>query len=281
MAANYLVELGYLSKTHSNEQNSVSKQQLKDAIKSFQQSNRIPVTGVIDDNSCKLLNRPQCGGMILPNALSDYKHRSRRFASFELKWPRTNLTWRLINENMTNLDENWAREILQQALEVWSHETPLNFREVDAKRVDIEIGFSRDLQALFNTTQRILGYANPPNPIKVLLRFDADQNWASSSDDNDYSTADLMYTAVHELGHALGLDHSNVEDAIMYPAYKIVFKGLHEDDRKGIQNLYGPRGKDRNKKARMLRAMKGVRNNIRWKMLAISEPIKKFFRYVF
>lgn len=83
------------------------------------------------------------------------------------------------------------------------------------------------------------------------------------------------------MGHALGLDHSNVEEAIMYPSYKSEFKGLHEDDRKGIQSLYGPRGKERNKKARMLRFMKSVRSNIRWKVLAASEPIKKMFRYVF
>lgn len=51
----------------------------------------------------------------------------------------------LVNENMTNLNESWVKGILRQALDVWSRETPLNFREIDAKskRVDIEIGFSR------------------------------------------------------------------------------------------------------------------------------------------
>lgn len=83
------------------------------------------------------------------------------------------------------------------------------------------------------------------------------------------------------MGHALGLDHSNVEDAVMYASYKSEFKGLHEDDLKGIQSLYGSRVKDRSKKARLLRFMKGVRNDVQWKMLAISEPVKKIFRYVF
>lgn len=79
----------------------------------------------------------------------------------------------------------------------------------------------------------------------------------------------------------MGLDHSNIEGAIMFPAYKSEFKELHEDDRKGIQNLYGPRGKDPNKKARMLRAMKGIRNRIQWKVFAISEPLRKIFRCFF
>lgn len=84
-----------------------------------------------------------------------------------------------------------------------------------------------------------------------------------------------------QFGHALGLDHSNVEDAIMYPSYRNEFKELHEDDRKGIQSLYGPRGKDQNKKARLLRAMKGIRNRIQWKIFAISEPIRKIFHCFF
>lgn len=52
---------------------------------------------------------------------------------------------------------------------------------------------------MFKTTQRILGYANPPNPTKVALCFDANQNWALSPREDDYSSSDLMYAAVHEV----------------------------------------------------------------------------------
>lgn len=44
---------------------------------------------------------------------------------------------------MSDLNVNWVRGILRQAFFVWSDETPLNFTEVDNKRIDIEIGFSR------------------------------------------------------------------------------------------------------------------------------------------
>uniref|UniRef100_A0A452VML2 Matrix metalloproteinase-9 n=1 Tax=Ursus maritimus TaxID=29073 RepID=A0A452VML2_URSMA len=68
--------------------------------------------------------------------------------------------------------------------------------------------------------------------------FDRDKKWGFCPDQG-YS---LFLVAAHEFGHALGLDHSSVPEALMYPMYSFT-EGppLHEDDVKGIQSLYGPR----------------------------------------
>lgn len=52
---------------------------------------------------------------------------------------------------------------------------------------------------------------------------------------------DLFSVTVHELGHSLGLMHSNIPDAIMFPYYRGYSKSikLHSDDIVAIRKLYG------------------------------------------
>lgn len=66
--------------------------------------------------------------------------------------------------------------------------------------------------------------------------YDDDKKWGFCPD-KGYS---LFLVAAHEFGHALGLDHSSIREALMYPMYSYVEDfSLHEDDIEGIQYLYG------------------------------------------
>ncbi|XP_049672998.1 matrix metalloproteinase-9 [Accipiter gentilis] len=66
--------------------------------------------------------------------------------------------------------------------------------------------------------------------------YDTDKKWGFCPD-RGYS---IFLVAAHEFGHSLGLDHSSVREALMYPMYSYIqdFQ-LHPDDVRGIQYLYG------------------------------------------
>ena len=53
------------------------------------------------------------------------------------------------------------------------------------------------------------------------------------------SCTDLFQVALHEIGHNLGLEHSNVKRSIMYPYLLDGNDALETDDIAGIQALYG------------------------------------------
>lgn len=81
------------------------------------------------------------------------------------------------------------------------------------------------------------------------LHFDDDENWVYMDVEKlkQYQYTDVVSVAIHELGHTLGLTHTNDQDAIMAPFYhEQTFKTsqyeipqLHEDDIRRIQQLYG------------------------------------------
>lgn len=56
-----------------------------------------------------------------------------------------------------------------------------------------------------------------------------------------YAGDNLVAVAAHEIGHSLGLAHSNVLGAIMFPIYfnHVSEVRLHPDDIMGIERLYG------------------------------------------
>ena len=51
----------------------------------------------------------------------------------------------------------------------------------------------------------------------------------------------FFYTAAHEIGHTLGLDHSNVPNSLMWPWGKAFITDfvLPRDDKDAIQSIYG------------------------------------------
>ena len=72
------------------------------------------VLGTLDDDSMNLMNTPRCG-MKDMDSFADMM-RKKRFA-LGTRWPRTDLTWRIVNRT-PDLPAAQVDRIMQEALEV-------------------------------------------------------------------------------------------------------------------------------------------------------------------
>jgi len=76
-------------------------------------------------------------------------------------------------------------------------------------------------------------YPSPPNPEPLAgdMHFDDSESWHVGAE------VDVFSVSLHELGHALGLGHSDNPNDVMYPYLKIV-TGLADGDKTAILSLY-------------------------------------------
>jgi hypothetical protein len=75
---------------------------------------------------------------------------------------------------------------------------------------------------------------------KALICLNPEERWKIGFD-GDIETYDLRYTLVHEIGHAIGLDHPGPTGEMMSYKYQEAFRSLQAGDAGGAGELYGAR----------------------------------------
>ncbi len=132
--------------------------------------------------------------------------------------------------------------LVRQAFAIWAEQTSLTFTEAtNRSQADIVIGWATGDHGdgdPFDGPGDVLAHASFPNPYddrQVFLHFDDDERWVNSNTQN----VDLLTVAAHEIGHTLGIAHSDDPNALMFPSYRGPHRFLSEDDIAGVQSLYG------------------------------------------
>ena len=204
----------------------------REALATFQARYGLEPTGQVDAATLELMKKPRCG---FPD--------TAEFVAQGNKWPNTNLRYGF-QEFTPDLTQAEIRAAISTALSYWAAVTPLTFTEVAfAANPEIKIRFvggDHGDGSPFDGASGVLAHAYYPPPnggdIAGDSHFDEAETWSVNLPP---SGIDLYTVAAHEFGHALGLAHSTVSGALMYPYYGGPHRFLAQDDIDGIQSIYG------------------------------------------
>jgi predicted Zn-dependent protease len=241
-----LSRLGYLREPYNPEEFDYATRR---AVAQFQNFYRIfpKEDGICDQETIDLLNIPRCGVPDPSPAHRDLSGRLSSYVTVGAKWQRNLLTYRFLNET-PDLELDRQRAIITEAFNRWRNVSALEFEEVGADETsDISVSFHHrshgdgyPFDDAGGADGNTLAHAFFPPPAGGTwagsLHFDEYEFW---KDEPGGPGIRLYNVALHEIGHLLGLAHSQDENAIMYAYYAEDRNDLRADDIAGIQSLYG------------------------------------------
>lgn len=260
----FLRHFGYL---HSRRKFSIGKldAETSEALRKYQQFHSLPVSGDFDTATKEQMMKPRCGLPDLEDGEKcDVKCRWGVAGDIQLTYAFEFLAYPYPGLPPPGLDiEAWWNAV-EAAFKTWEWTggpgNPLvdtvSFSQAttltELNNCDIAIGsrlgVASDEDQHFNGNPAVIAHSEyPPNcPWMTYgrprpLHFNGAYQWSIGAESNAY---DVESVALHEIGHLLGLEHSEDNSAVMY-AYtdpNSTKRELTDDDRLGYCILYNKDG---------------------------------------
>jgi hypothetical protein len=196
--AQILKWLGHLGENLAN----VSDEQVKDALARYQEFNGLTKTGTLTPETEHLISLPRCGH---PDVMANM--------SGQCAWPMTQVTWNQAIQ-LSQLPPDRVQAVIAQAYQQWADICGIEPTFVnDPNQANIFSRQGSGRRDQLDGPMGILAYSELPCGVASNTQlhqvYDADENWSESM---------LLAVACHEIGHALGLQHST-KGNLMAPYY--------------------------------------------------------------
>ena len=172
------------------------------------------------------------------------------------KWEKPTVTYAMIRGTEDLPEDSMEIIAMNLAMTTWDFEIPLILQVVKKnENPDITLEFSdSENDDYFKNSPSVLAYAYyPKTSLEGVIKFNDDYLWSldgkpvlapyDPTGRTKFKTYNMLHTLIHEIGHSLGLKHSEgqgLENTVMYPFYNAQLD-LHEYDIERIVAIYGSR----------------------------------------
>ena len=207
------------------------------ALAEFQQRFNVGAPGVLDEETREIMSASRCGipdatNPLAFNTIGPFTRRELRFAYGPLS---------------SQMPEVTIRNAVRRAFDTWAAAgAGLTFVEVAANQnPDIVVEWRQASDSDHSMVGGVLAHADFPPGFSIIvsslplpLHFDDQEHrWEDGAVPGAF---DIETVALHEIGHCLGMLHSDVNGSVMFPfiSSQREVRTLRPDDLEGIRHLY-------------------------------------------
>ncbi|MFI0910505.1 matrixin family metalloprotease [Streptomyces abikoensis] len=230
----FLQRFGYLGENSFTR--GMVDENTSEALKKYQARNAIPLSGSFDELTRDAMTSTRCALPDLDNGVA---------FSTTCSWKKRSLTY-AFDVDSTDIPGTPEFTAVRSAIRTWAGAVQITFTEVtNQSDPDVLIGWRPANDADYNMVGGTLAHSDYPlgcgvvtnNRPKPVHFDDSEHVWSVGAAANAY---DVESVALHEFGHILGLQHSGVNGAVMWPTISSNFtlRVLQPDDLAGIWALY-------------------------------------------